>query len=1120
MEDRQAYSLICTAVSGKIESMNRLFRHSDLFNSFLLCSALTIASRTSHAAFPPPYPVTFDAGSPSEQNAIVKNAGSTITADSRHAEKGQFWVYGYNVAPGARCRLTLILDRIENTVSPLVSVLGQGNKPLPSRMENDPDGSVSVIWSVPDKWPIGMRQSVLLSAKNGIINLKSSRLTQSLPDANGDGLPDSIQRLLTQGMPSNTRFTTLRSPGLPSTVTFCSQPLSPALDVQTDAIFIDTTGAANVNAWKARGYVVWTTADAKASKEYLVKNPEDGQIGRDGKVISMGERVPLATTASVLAADKSLFDALSGSDGLCLVEPEYLTNAGYEPVFKQWWQTQFKRAWREPVTNIDTRFHAGSLMADSETNRVQMLMQSVFQSKPGARRMVTLHSPLYTAQTGLVSPIDRIAGLNEVTDVFGDVNTTTAALPARYAGLRQEMTFARAYLEYSAIFQAARGMNKRVWFGMDSMLDPAHPVSPDMRGRFEQTLIAALLLPDVSAYQLTLPSNSLTNGLTTEETTRLQSILAALEDMHTQNSLSGNAEKQADIGVLISDSAQWQSPIQNKESKSGDLDAVFGLSLPLLQRGIPVQLLSLDRAADPGYLSNFKTLLVSYDFQKPLNSRTQQSLAEWVRRGGSLLYFGGTDTYNAVSDAWWRQSGYIAPQQELWKQLGLNIGPPSAQAAAAEEPGRYAVILKAATNERDFSNRRLYTLDLTPFMRQSGSVAVRITSLAPNESGGAYVASGELSVNGKVAASFLAGSEIENRFLMYDADSQFDGKFRLAEKGASWTYQFDNLPHNAPVTLTLDIANGFVVSAASSRSDFGHTLLSTGANGALSKLFPRLRIGAAYSATLYALPERSQDNAGGLNGGSSGEAADPVRAAAANFSEAPRRSDMPSGRRQKNSGQEGKNAKPSDTALSVLYTLRDGGSPVWMQNIGRGLILNVGIAPGFFSASARSASLLRALTRFAHQRAGGTYSEPGSLRLRRGRYVIVRTFGEAYTAEGRMIDLLSPTLPVADDRIVPPNSLALLYDLGVPEAEPHVGFVSGRLQAKAETATATAFFVRGPAGTTGIARLHRGSRRLLGARATDWLGRPVPVQAQEDGGTVLLHYANYPDGIIVHIGWQ
>ena len=131
-------------------------------------------------------------------------------------------------------------------------------------------------------------------------------------------------------------------------------------------------------------------------------------------------------------------------------------------------------------------------------------------------------------------------------------------------------------------------------------------------------------------------------------------------------------------------------------------------------------------------------------------------------------------------------------------------------------------------------------------------------------------------------------------------------------------------------------------------------------------------------------------------------------------------------------------------------------------------MINVGVAPGFFSASERSAELLRAVVQYAQRRAGGSYREQGSLTLHRGRYIIVRTFGESYDVEGRTIDLFSPNLPVADDRTVPPRSLALLYDLGADDEPPHLGFVSGRVQAKVETSTTTAFFVRGPLNTLGV----------------------------------------------------
>ena len=1079
-------------------SLQQRFSRNPFTPLFLTGAFGFAAARWAFAAPPVPYPLLAQAGTPAEQNLVIKNAGSVMLGEFRHADKGQFWIYGFPVAPGSRCALTLTLDTSADTTPPTAAVLGADNKPLAIHTEIA-QNLYTVVWTVPSKWPVGNRISVMLSAKDGATAVKGLQLTQTLPDSNGDGVPDVVRLLLTTGLPSSSRLNVVRPPTQPYTVTASDQSVTPALDAQTDAIFADTTDPAIINGWKTRGYTVWSRGNSSVSDAFAQQNREAIQTLRDGKPVqgklgngktfTPSEQNWASAAPFVLARDRSLFDAAlrAGSDGACFLEPGYFAAAGYEPAFKQAWQTEYRAPWLDPISGIEARYHASRLMAQSIAARTQSAMQGIASNKPNARRMVAVQSLLHGAERGIISPITRIAGLNEVSDVIADVDADTTLSPIRYAGLRQEMTFDRAYLEYSSIFHAARGANKRVWFQVSPPLNDL--LAPtDLRADFEQRLIASLLLPDVNAYQLTLPAQTLTSTLTTDEQIRQQSLLNALEDMHNQTGISGNADKDDTIGVLISDSIQWQ----RGGPGASDLDGVFGLALPLLQRGIPVQMVSLDRAADPGYLNGFKTLLVSYDFQKPLGMRTQQALAEWIRRGGSLIYVGGTDAYNGITDSWWQQAGFVAPQMDLWKQFGLNLGAPSPRMAPSEDASRYTTLL--TSEDRPAPARHTHTLDLTRFAASTGSVAIRFFSHNADSVNGISVASGELSVGGKTAASFTTGSEIENRFLVYDNNSRFSPTGRLATGNASWTYQFDNLPPDVPITLALDIAGSYTISAFSARPDFGHTLLSTGANVPLSKAFPRLRIGASYPATLYEGAEEKEKRRKGEK---------ETRNASSAI---------------------GNPESVMDLSLiphpSSLYTLRAGGAPIWTQNIGRGLVLNVGVAPGFFSASERSAGLLRALTRFAQQRAGGTYREPGFLRLQRGRYTIVHTFSEALTVEGRMIDLLSPTLNTADDRVIAPNSSALLYDLGSPDAEPHVGFVSGRLQARVETATTTGFFVRGAAGTTGSARLHRGNRRLIGARGMDWLGRPISVQAQEDGGTLLLRYPNHPDGVIIRVGWQ
>jgi hypothetical protein len=154
------------------------------------------------------------------------------------------------------------------------------------------------------------------------------------------------------------------------------------------------------------------------------------------------------------------------------------------------------------------------------------------------------------------------------------------------------------------------------------------------------------------------------------------------------------------------------------------------------------------------------------------------------------------------------------------------------------------------------------------------------------------------------------------------------------------------------------------------------------------------------------------------------------------------------------------------------------------------------------------------------RRVGGTIKEADALRLKRGRFTVVRTYDDPEIVESRTVDILSPNLPAAEDREIPPRSVALLYDIGSSGEAPHIGFVSGRVQARLETSAATAFYVRGPLGTMGAARLHAGGKRISGARAIDRLGHAVTVQADQDGGTVLLRYPNDPDGVLVRVGWE
>ncbi len=1040
---------------------------------------LLLGTLSSANAEPPSlFPIVFAPGSPDEASYLVKDFGSLVDKNIRRAETGKFWNYAFSALPGARCRLSLRLEGDSPTAGrPNISVVGPDLKPIPFAIENGKDNTLQVIWTLPATWKWGDKATIVLGAKALPFGVQSVKFTQADPDSDNDGLPDNVKKLLLEGYPANTPITLRRNPDKPYTISQTPRFPTPELDLQTDAMFVYSTAIESILGWKERGYTVWTMGGSRDGKEYADSNPSELQRGKDGQPITVEGSYYLNPTPKRQEIEGKYYvqALLNGSDGICPEEPEYWARAGYEDAFKEAWRKEYSAPWEAPHSNVDSRYRASRLMGLLEERHIDSLLKSAQIQKPNLRRLVALHSPINYAQWGIVAPQYRISSLESVQEVIGQVWAGTARSPVRYAGLRQDLTFALAYLEYSSLYQLMRGTNKRLWFLLDPLEDNLNRSQQDFKSHYEDTLAACLLFPEVNSYEVMPWPERVYGHIPAAYATQINSVTAALQDMHNQIEAKGSPAEAANIGVLISDSLQYQ-----REAPSpSDFDGVFGLSLPLLQHGAPVQMVSLDRANSPNYLKAFKTLILSYDYQKPPSAAVHTALANWVKAGGSLIMVGGTDPYNSVSDSWWRQANQPAPHADLWNQLGIATGNPLANIGASAPPYTFTELARAEGGEHDLKNLRRYVYDVTSLVSQTGSIALKFQDATPADGWGALLLSVEVKVDGQTALSFRTGSELENRFLAFDNNSQFNGKGRFADGSSYWVYQLDNLPRNRQVTLHLEMGNGFFVSIASAKPDNSRALIGTKVGGDIVQDTPRIRVGLSYPITSY--PDFPKPDS----------ALPPAK------------------------------GSPEETEKlpAAFYTLRDGSIPVWKQSVGKGMALQVGVAPGFFTSSSRSGTLWRSLVQYAHQRAGGTYTEPEVFRLKRGRYTIVRTLNDSETVEGRMIDILSPTLSVANERAVLPKSLGLFVDLPTGNI-PRVGFASGRIQAIVERIDSTALFVKGPAKTQGAARLWAGAKNFKGARGVDRFGNPVAVETYVDGSTVLLRYPNSPDGVILRVGWE
>jgi len=84
------------------------------------------------------------------------------------------------------------------------------------------------------------------------------------------------------------------------------------------------------------------------------------------------------------------------------------------------------------------------------------------------------------------------------------------------------------------------------------------------------------------------------------------------------------------VGVLVSDTLMFQRAEPNPSD--ANLGSFYGLAMPLLKRGVPVEPVQIESAATPGFLDRYKVLLLTYEGQKPPTREFHEALAKWVRR--------------------------------------------------------------------------------------------------------------------------------------------------------------------------------------------------------------------------------------------------------------------------------------------------------------------------------------------------------------------------------------------------------------------------------------------------------------------------------------------------------
>jgi len=479
----------------------------------------------------------------------------------------------------------------------------------------------------------------------------------------------------------------------------------PEIDVRSDiAIVYGVSERGNVSfedrvkSWRDRGYqvhfmtgIAWGQYDDYFLGKWDGKNHlGEGQVTRKGDTIWHGRNIPyVVPVASYIdfmqrGVVKRVIDA--GVSSIYLEEPEFWARAGYSEAFKEEWQKFYGFPWRPQHESPENTYLSSKLKYQLYYNAIKQV--SSYAKEYGKTKgmdvkvYIPTHSLVNYSSWMIVSPEASLASLPGIDGYIAQVWTGTSREPTYFNGLKKERVFENAFLEYGSMVSMTAPTKRKLFFLTDPIEDWPRDWA-DYKRNYEATFTAEILYPTVANYEVmpwperiyTRPyklANSDEKVLIPKYySTQMQVMVNALNNIPVSgNTISGSAG----IGVLMGNSLMFQRFPTHQGFEDPQFSNFYGQTLPLVKRGVPVETVHMENLSYPATLKNIKVLVMSYSNMKPMSAEVHQHLADWVKKGGVLVYCGlDDDPYQKVME-WWNTNGnhYAAPSDHLFRLLGIK----------------------------------------------------------------------------------------------------------------------------------------------------------------------------------------------------------------------------------------------------------------------------------------------------------------------------------------------------------------------------------------------------------------------------------------------------------------